>query len=165
MITSIEIAWVAGLLEGEGNFSLQSTGSPRIKVGMTDLDTIEKFRRITKTTDKKITVTSKDGHKTKYDTAIFGNLAIQWMMTVYSWMGIRRKEKIKDVIEKWKTEGYCLEMSRNHDSKYEGPKYRASRNQPVRNQEAKAIKALAISKGISIEEAKKMMDELLGRIQ
>jgi len=49
--TDINIAWLAGIIEGEGNFYLRELGnyfSIKIKVRMTDLDVLEKCFKITK---------------------------------------------------------------------------------------------------------------------
>lgn len=34
LLTTIEIAWIAGILEGEGHFRSSQYGTPRIQVGM-----------------------------------------------------------------------------------------------------------------------------------
>ena len=51
MITTIEIAWVAGILEGEGTFCMNNN-SPRLAIAMTDLDVVEKFCKIVDKTKK-----------------------------------------------------------------------------------------------------------------
>ena len=87
-----EIAWVAGILEGEGTFCLNND-SPRLAVAMTDLDVVERFGHIV---DKSKIISShsesgpsKDGfeRKTRYTFTVIGDLSIQWMMTVYPLMG------------------------------------------------------------------------------
>jgi hypothetical protein len=136
MITSQQIHWIAGLLEGEGAF--KTGNSPSIVIGMTDLDIIERFRSVTKTIDMKIMPgPTKTGWKPAYYTGIYGSLAIQWMMTIYPLMGIRRKAKIKDAIEKWK-------MQRNKTAKFS------------------PIKAIALARNISMQEAKIIFDGLMG---
>lgn len=48
MWNQIDIAWVAGIIEGEGYFSSVNNGtSVRVGVNMTDLDVIEKLQSIT----------------------------------------------------------------------------------------------------------------------
>lgn len=42
-----EIAWVAGIIEGEGTFYISPRGFGRIKVAMTDLDVIERLHEWT----------------------------------------------------------------------------------------------------------------------
>jgi hypothetical protein len=103
MITIKEIAWVAGLLEGEGNFRV-NVASPRITIKMCDLDIIERFKSLTKSKNK-IHRRGFDNpkHKPCYGIAINGIHAIQWMMTVYPLMGLRRKTKIREILHFWKS--------------------------------------------------------------
>lgn len=102
-----EIAWVAGLLEGEGYFGVNNA-SPRIQLAMTDLDVIEKARDLIGKNQIISTYTQeglgKDGHlrKPKYTLTITGQIAIEWMMTIYTFMGTRRKAKIRHLIDFWK---------------------------------------------------------------
>jgi len=102
-----EIAWVAGILEGEGCFSINKN-SPAIRLGMTDLDVVERARSILKKNAKINTPQSaigKNGNllKQRYLLTLIGNIAIQWMMTIYPLMGFRRKMKIQEIIHHWKT--------------------------------------------------------------
>ena len=94
-----EIAWLAGLLEGEGYFGCNRTAV--IQLGMTDEDTISKARDMM-SLDKKIYIISKENRKTIYYFKVQGSLAIQWMLTIYSLMSRRRKEKIREILAKYK---------------------------------------------------------------
>lgn len=105
MITVKEIAWVAGLLEGEGCFFNHKNAlhAPVIQLRMNDLDVIEQFQSITKWPGK-ISVGERpnDGND-YYSISVYGNLAAQWMMTIYTLMCSRRKEKIREVLVNWKS--------------------------------------------------------------
>ena len=95
-----EITWVAGILEGEGYFCFD--GGPKIQLEMTDLDTIEKYKRVTKTTKRIYFIKShNENHNDKYAIHLCGIEGIQWMMTIYSLMSSRRKEAIRKVIGQW----------------------------------------------------------------
>ena len=106
-----DIYWLAGWLEGEGCFSLYQDGNSkqfRIEFSSTDLDIIERVVKIMRTHEKiyerKRTLTNNGTlRKQDYYVHIRGSLAIQWMMTIYSLMGTRRKSKIKEVIIEWKS--------------------------------------------------------------
>lgn len=143
MITSNELYWLAGLLEGEGWFRIGAT-SISIGIEMSDLDIIERFRTITKTSSYKISTKVKDGLKTTYTTNIYGDLAIQWMMTLYPLMGVRRKAKIGEIISKWKHPTYMRDRSSNHN------------NLIAKN---KAIEILMQYRNMSYDEAVKFIDE------
>ncbi len=106
MITTNQIHWVAAILEGEGYFGI-GNNSPRIQLAMTDLDVVEKAKNLldnTKIISSHSAIECKDGsiRKTRYSLTLTGNIAIQWMMTIYSLMGLRRKTKIREILFYWK---------------------------------------------------------------
>ena len=100
-----EIAWVAGILEGEGCFfasNKKCLASAVIALVSTDLDVILKFKEITKCQNQvQISRRNSKYWKTSYKILVSGNLSIQWMMTIYSLMGTRRKEKIAELLSNW----------------------------------------------------------------
>jgi len=102
--------WLSGIIEGEGCFTTSIIRKKyklfKIKVDSTDIDIATKvskmmlgYTRLYQT--KSITLRDK-GHKKLYCVLINGNLAIQWMMTLYPLMGIRRRARIKEIINEWK---------------------------------------------------------------
>jgi hypothetical protein len=100
-----EIAWLAGLLEGEASFGLTNNKrSPAIWIGMTDVDIIERVRNLIDSS-KSVNVKEdnrKEGYKTVYRLTLNGSRAISWMMTIYPLMSVRRKAKIREVLSTWK---------------------------------------------------------------
>lgn len=115
MTSTKDICWLAGILEGEGCFCYQC--SPGIRVGMTDKDIIER-------------IASLIGHNVRgpykyrvnkkpvYYTEIWGSKAISWMMTLYCLMGNRRKERIKEIVTRWRlapTKAHKLGTARVND--------------------------------------------------
>lgn len=104
MINMGNIYYIAGLLEGEGCFGFYNN-CPSIQISMTDLDRIRKAKVILDINNRNVirTQLSKSyKHKNRYALSVSGDIAIQWMMTIYSLMGDRRKAKIKEIIEQWK---------------------------------------------------------------
>jgi hypothetical protein len=105
-----DICWLAGWLEGEGSFTLYEKDTYkqfRIEFSSSDLDVIKQVKRIMGS-DETIFL-RKQGYsdigtkkKPEYYMKITKNLAIQWMMTLYTLMGERRKEKIKFLLTEWK---------------------------------------------------------------
>lgn len=110
-ILLLDIAWLAGLLEGEGSFMLKTkrsyNGTISISLQMTDKDIVERCATILKTkvygpyTSKQ---KKKNGEvkKETYLLSIFGTSAASWMMTLYPFMGERRKQKIENLLNHWK---------------------------------------------------------------
>lgn len=111
MIKIKDIVWLAGLLEGEGCFSISEDSSPIIAINMTDYDIIKRARDLM-CPNNSISLQKKDGNrKDQYRITCCGNPAIQWMMTIYCLMGERRRIKIKEILTWWKAKlpnkGYC----------------------------------------------------------
>ena len=109
MINTRDIIWLSGLIEGEGCFDIKrdrnlSKNQPRLSIEMSDKDVIEKVTGILNSPFYQ-RENSGEGTKTMYRTAITGNKAIQWMMTLYSLMGKRRKSRIRQVIDNWLDQG------------------------------------------------------------
>lgn len=104
-MNTLQIAWLAGILEGEGSFS-NMRGSPTIQVSMTDRDIIERIALITDSTvrfagkPRGKTISGED-YRLVYRCVLNGVKAIQWMMTLYSLMGERRRDSIKKTLSIW----------------------------------------------------------------
>lgn len=96
-----DIYYIAGLLEGEGCFSFYKT--PKISLAMTDRDIVVKVRDIICINCNIEHVRGEENKKDIYRFAVYGAISVQWMMTLYSLMGARRKEKIREILSIWKT--------------------------------------------------------------
>lgn len=103
MIKLTEIAWLAGLLEGEGYFSLRSGRYPQIVLSMTDEDIVVKAAFLM---GARI---NRSGNL--WTSHINGAYAIQWMMTLYPYLGKRRRERITEAIKFW--QGYTYSHGSN----------------------------------------------------
>lgn len=103
MKTIKDIAWLAGLLEGEASFMLRR-GNAKIGIQMTDRDVVERAANLLGVT---IGLHSRQPKgKTTYlpvfHLAVHGIKAIAWMMTLYTFMGERRQAKIAQILGEWK---------------------------------------------------------------
>jgi hypothetical protein len=107
-----DICWLAGLLEGEGCFLLTNTRQPAIQLSMSDLDVVERAKSICGVDNKinPLDIHRNDrykikGNRTIYRLVICSTNAVQWMMTIYSLMSDRRKDKIKKILTEWRNTG------------------------------------------------------------
>ena len=103
MISVKDIAWLAGLLEGEGSFFTAShKRQPKLALGMTDEDVV---RRASLLMGGVAICKTKPQHpnKPQYKLVLAGGRAVGVMMTIYSFMGARRKAAIQQVIAEWKS--------------------------------------------------------------
>ena len=104
MIKMKEIAWLAGLLEGEGCFAIHKRKYPRIVLKMTCEDIVTRAASLMKTT------IYRNGNQ--WVTQANGAYAISWMMTLYPFFGKRRREKVTEVISCWKKATYVRGLNR-----------------------------------------------------
>lgn len=97
-LTETELAWLAGLLEGEGCFSYHC--SPTIQIGMTDRDVVECVAHLF---DKEVTgpYKYKGNKKPVYYAKLFGGPAADMMRLVRPYMGERRAGKIDEILTKY----------------------------------------------------------------
>lgn len=102
MKTLTEIAWLAGLIEGEGSFIYKESDSPLISIQMTDEDVIRRVSVLFGTNVRGPYVRT-DGHQTTWTCVVYGAKAVGWMLTLFTFMGERRKAKIRDVLTRWKS--------------------------------------------------------------
>jgi hypothetical protein len=114
-ITTIEIAWLAGLVEGEGCLSYGRTdrrypgkaNSIRIHVGMSDRDVIERAAAILGTRllgPYPPSPAHRDGsiRKDQWRVIVTQSLAASWMMTLYPLLGQRRQAAARECLAFWR---------------------------------------------------------------
>src|SRR5574341_1862045 len=99
--SSRNIAWLAGLLEGEGCFSRRGN-CVTIQLYMSDRDIVERSRRFVHAPSISERVSKRPNHKTCYYWTLSGPHAASWMMTIYPLMGERRQARIRELLAIWK---------------------------------------------------------------
>lgn len=102
MKTSIkDIYWLAGILDGEGCFSLDHGKFPIISLAMTDEDIVVRVRNMI---NPKVHISSRVplSYKRMYIVRFFNYYSIGWMMTLYPLLSLRRKKQIRDILSVWR---------------------------------------------------------------
>lgn len=106
-IRLVDIYWLAGLLEGEGWFGGRGAkatgGSPRIVLGMTDYDVVFRAHALLRCTSPIRKAARDSTRKPCYFARLDGRLAAGWLMTLYTFMGERRQQRIRTVLASWRT--------------------------------------------------------------
>ena len=109
MLTTTQLHWLAGILEGEGSFQLARTARkrgkiliPRIELGMTDKDIVQQAAALMRV--KVHRVERNPPRKSYFRFLMWGHHAAGWMMTLYLLMGTRRRAKIREVLSHWRQE-------------------------------------------------------------
>lgn len=99
-MTEIELAWLAGLLEGEGCFSFRNDRNlPVVEVKMTDLDVVNRVAMLMGRTVTPIPA-KQDGWLPQYRARIQGDPARDLMRALLPHMGQRRAARIEELLEK-----------------------------------------------------------------
>ena len=112
-MTDLECAWLAGILEGEGAFFLQTTSCqyPQISLGMTDRDIIERvaviFKRTVSQQQSKQLCKNGESHKRLYKVRVGGADAVAIMRQIRPWLGARRGAKVDELIAWYEWEELC----------------------------------------------------------
>lgn len=120
--TACEVAWLAGLIEGEGYIHvIKSTVNgksyyyPRIHIRMTDKDVVERVAEMWGNSVQAIKP-GPQSHLTSYGTQISGSRAVEWMMVIRPYMGKRKKEQIASAIEAHEQKPDANELRRSWSS-------------------------------------------------
>lgn len=106
MLSDLDLAWLAGLIEGEGTFDSPRRvggrgGSYRgcvITVGMTDEDVVARFARLVGAKSYH-SRPGRDGRLALYSCTISEPYAIVLMLRLYPLMGLRRQQRIAECIQ------------------------------------------------------------------
>lgn len=100
--TPIDIAWLAGLVEGEGNISINGR-SFTIRVKMTDQDVIAHASELLggKVYPSRVPL----NRRPQWLTQVKGATAAGWAMTLYPWLGLRRRQQVRDALAYWRRQG------------------------------------------------------------
>lgn len=100
-MTTHDIYWLAGMMEGEGYFRNTKGCCPIISFTSTDFDIAV---RVSLLLDATIWGYQPGNlkHKRAYRVDISGRKAAGWMLTLYSLLGQRRKQKIRELLAAWR---------------------------------------------------------------
>lgn len=101
-----DIAWAAGIIEGEGCIAAYPKWNQiKLAVEMCDLDVLQKLAailgtdcRLTKRKVKKL----NPKHRDRYILLLCGPAFVGWMLTIYPLLGIRRQAKVRLAIKIFK---------------------------------------------------------------
>lgn len=99
MRSTIELAWAAGFLEGEGSFL--NYGSPSVTAAQVHPEPIERLNRMFPGT---VSQRKTHGFSDKTITVWKANsgLSVEIMMTLYTLMSPKRKGEIEVCLDRWK---------------------------------------------------------------
>jgi hypothetical protein len=117
MITSHELMWLAGLLEGEGCFGIYKNGAKsevyreaKITVIMADKDVVAKAADLMGC-NTCLNKRARVNRKALWSATVSGARSVGWMYTLYPLMGSRRKARIREIVAEWRVAPFRCEVS------------------------------------------------------
>lgn len=111
MITSLDIAWAAGFIEGEGCFSSSGRGGTFINVKQVQREPLERLLRMF---GGKITIKKMPSGKPINSWTAYGNLAAGVAMTVFVLLSPRRTSQALAMLNKWKSAPGHRNLQKTH---------------------------------------------------
>lgn len=111
MVSDCELAWLAGIVEGEGSISFQGANSVRVTVQMVDRDIIERCYRVAGLgyiDNPKYSTT----HKAQWPWIVQRrDDVIMLLHMILPWLGQRRSQKAQEALirlDNCRRAGYCI---------------------------------------------------------
>lgn len=92
----LQVAWLAGILEGEGSFGFYRKKAT-VAITMTDEDVIARVSLLMNTTYS-MQPRRKENWKSTYSIRLSSSKAVYIMATVLPFMGVRRSAKISEIL-------------------------------------------------------------------
>ena len=102
-----KLIFLAGVFEGEGSFGFwgkegKSNRYLRAQVIMTDEDIVKRFIDFFKLGYVNIRIPRNDKHKKVWKWVVSGNKAVEVMLQLIPYLGIRRQEKFEECYQSYK---------------------------------------------------------------
>ena len=124
MISMMDIAWVAGIVEGEGCIVVSpKSRSLRLSVEMTDLDVLQRLATIlgpTARVNKRNIELKNPAHKDRYVLHLYGAPMAGWLQTIYPLMGARRQSRIRDALVMFKARKNKPTLTNHYSLEWKG---------------------------------------------
>lgn len=98
-----EIAWLAGIYEGEGTCTITSGRAIRVEVVMTDEDIVRRICYLTGCGTVRTLSQRGENYKPSYRWSIGSMDAVNFLTAVLPWLGQRRAQRANEAVENWTT--------------------------------------------------------------
>ena len=95
--TDFELGWIVGILEGEGTFDAVKKKYPRVRLEMTDQDSVVRVGELLGIT-RAPRYRKRGDKKPTWTLSICGNQAKLLMLDVFPHMSERRQQEIQEVM-------------------------------------------------------------------
>lgn len=102
-LTDVQVAYLAGIYEGEGSCAITAGRAIRVEIVMTDQDVVHNICNITGLASVRIVAPRGENYKTPYRWSIGSADAVAFLEAIMPWLGARRQQRATDAIQNWKT--------------------------------------------------------------
>jgi hypothetical protein len=102
-LTESEIAWLAGIYEGEGCCKISSGRAIGVEIVMTDEDIIQRLHELTGVGYVHTLAQRNEKYKQVYKWNVGSADAVEFLTTILPWLGKRRSIRAKNAITNWQT--------------------------------------------------------------
>lgn len=99
-ISEVDLAYIAGILEGEGSFTLRRKNVV-VRCDMTDSDIILRLKSIVGFGHVNSRAPAKPGYKPVFMYTVSGKPAISLCNQIYKFMGNRRQSRITEILKSY----------------------------------------------------------------
>jgi len=96
-LSDFNLGWIVGILEGEGTFDLSNKKYPRVRIEMTDKDSVYRFYAVLGVS-RTPRHTVRQDKKDSWVGSIHGPQAKLLMVDVFPHMSERRQQKIQEIL-------------------------------------------------------------------
>ena len=125
-LSEAEVAWLAGIYEGEGNCSIRTGRNFRVEIAMTDEDVMQHLYQIVGIGSIKL-YPARGAYKPVTRWSVGGKEAVLFLEKILPWLGCRRSERATQAIQNWlsnRSKSTRHDDSCIHGHTYETPNYR-----------------------------------------
>jgi hypothetical protein len=104
-VDTTEVAWLAGLFEGEGSIAIAKNGGTRLSIRMCDRDIIDRVNALFPATTIQVVVPKpakgySNQPQTQYAWRISNPETVREILTlILPWLGERRSQRAREVLE------------------------------------------------------------------
>jgi hypothetical protein len=128
-LTQSEVAWVAGIYEGEGSCWTTKGRAFHIAIVMTDFDVVRRLHLLVGVGTLKEGRHKDPTHKPYLTWSVGSRDGIDFLNTIMPWLGERRTAKAVEAIDRWhnnKSQSTKYDKECIHGHSYESPNKRLS---------------------------------------
>jgi hypothetical protein len=100
-LTPEQVAWLAGIYEGEGSCAITTGRAIRVEIVMTDQDVIDRIQFVTGLGSVTSLAPRGENYKPAYRWSIGSIGAVGFLNAILPWLGKRRADRAQNAIDNW----------------------------------------------------------------